>query len=84
MDRGAIHRPPQQLAAVLINSLQGSVRGDPALRTIGTTGRKIFGGGALMPQRFVRPPQPNDAAALQDVGQAINTRRALNRARGRI
>jgi hypothetical protein len=32
----------------------------------------------------LRPPQPNDQAALEQAAVSINTRRALNRARGRM
>lgn len=77
-------RSPQHLSAVIVGSLQGSLRGDPALRTLGTTGRSIFGGGSLEPQRFVRAPHPNDPANVDRAAAQINTRRSLNRARGRI
>jgi hypothetical protein len=77
-------RSPQRLASALVLDLQQSLQGEPALRAARTTGRKIFGGGGLMPQRFVRPPQPNDASSIASVAQSMNTRRALNRARGRM
>ncbi|HUR85650.1 MAG TPA: hypothetical protein VMY78_09915 [Solirubrobacteraceae bacterium] len=77
-------RSPQRLAPLITSSLLGSLQGDPGLRLIGTTGRRIFGGGALMPQRFVRPPQPNDADTIARASTQINTRLSLNRARGRL
>lgn len=78
-------RSPQRLASVLINDLQQSLQGDPAIRVTDTGGRRLFGGGGLSPQTFVRPAGPNDPAALaQDAGRQINTRLALNRSRGKL
>ncbi len=71
----------------IVEVLQGSLIGPVGMTASDTTAKpgRTFLGGAVQPQRFVRPtaaPMPNDVEAL--TGQMpANYRRTLNRGRGR-
>lgn len=82
------HRSPQRDPhASIVDGLLGTLIGPAGLAASDTTAKpgRTFLGGAVQPQRFVRPtaaPMPNDREAM--TGQMpANHRRTLNRARGR-
>lgn len=81
------HRSPQRDPhESIVGVLQGSLIGPAGMAASDTTAKpgRTFLGGAVQPQRFVRPtaaPMPNDREAM--TGQMpANYRRTLNRGRG--
>lgn len=82
------HQPPlqQQPQQAITRWMLDSLRGPGGIRVAETTARPAgtFTGGGLVVQRFLRPPTgPNHPDSLDQVPVAMNSRRALNRQRGR-
>jgi hypothetical protein len=83
------HQAPQAVGESVTSELLGGMLGDGAFRVARTTAsNRRFTGGDLTPQTFIAPPShPNDPHnGLEPAGRigVGNTRRALNRHRGRL
>lgn len=77
------HRPaPSSLASLsIVEELADQLTSSPGLTAAPTTGRRLFTGGALAPQQFVRPPAGANSA-LEVARQQVNARRTLGQSRG--
>lgn len=57
----------------------------PGVRLARATGRRLFHGGYLAPQRFTTlPSATNETYQIQGARVAMNSRRSIGRTRGRI
>lgn len=83
---GQPRRLPQHAQKGIVRELNDSLTGDPGLRLLETTSKpsRLYTGGALTPQRFIRPPASAvGPEALELASVKIVTRRSYGRTRGR-
>lgn len=75
--------PAADPAGSVIGAMQAGMLGDAVVRLSESTAPRGFTGGHLEPQVFVRAgAPPNDPDTIELAPIQLNTRRALNRARG--
>jgi hypothetical protein len=70
--------------AAIVLGLLDSLSGPPAMRLAKPTGRRLFRGTAITPQRFIAPPSELNSLDQVRAGQVkLNARRSIGKNRGR-
>jgi hypothetical protein len=74
---------PQEPTTAIFRGFIDALTDQPGIRLAQATGRRIYTGGALTPQRFAHPPSEINAADSVRAAQLhMNTRRTLGKQRG--
>jgi len=76
---------PQSPTQAIVGELLAALSGQPGIRLAQATGRRVFCGGGVAPQRFTRPESAvNDDMNVRAGIIQMNRNRTIARAKGRI